>query len=241
MDGRQVRLDPGIFSRGIFAALLASEWQELLDSAPPKIYERKSLLFREGEPAEYVYVLAAGLVKTFQTPEPERDQIINILGVGDVLGVETLYGFNHPESAAALMRTTVLVLPGTLFSDLLGHRPNLARSLIRSLCEENYRVHSLVVDLGTKKALPRVASCILNFMDRQPLGRRPEPFNIPISRQEMGSYLGLSPETVSRQLKGLVTSRVIRLDHRRLTVLNLAQLRSIAGETQPHEPGPSRP
>jgi CRP/FNR family transcriptional regulator len=54
------------------------------------------------------------------------------------------------------------------------------------------------------------------------------PFQLPISRQEMGAFLGLSPETVSRQLKDLTSSRVIRLDHRRLTVLNLDHLRSIA-------------
>ena len=65
-------------------------------------------------------------------------------------------------------------------------------------------------------------------MDKQAGDGRSEPFNLPISRQEMGAFLGLSPETVSRQLKGLVTTRVIRLDHRRLTILDVSQLRRIA-------------
>jgi CRP/FNR family transcriptional regulator len=65
-------------------------------------------------------------------------------------------------------------------------------------------------------------------MEKQVKPGESHPFNIPISRQEMGAYLGLSPETVSRQLKDLSASRVIRLDHRRLTVLDLKHLRSIA-------------
>lgn len=228
MNGKRIRLDSEIFSRGIFAALPASEWHDLIRDSPPRSLERKKLLYQEGDVATHIYIPASGLIKTYQSPAPDRDQIINILGVGDVLGVETVCGMHHRESAAALARTTVLALPGEQFTELLSHRPVLARALIRSLCEENGRVHSLVVNLGTKKALPRVASCILYFMERQNEKMTPEPFNIPISRQEMGSYLGLSPETVSRQLKGLVTSRIIRLDHRRLTVLNLDQLRSIA-------------
>jgi CRP/FNR family transcriptional regulator len=82
--------------------------------------------------------------------------------------------------------------------------------------------------VGTKKALPRVASCLLLFMEKQVEPGQSRPFNLPISRQEMGAFLGLSPETVSRQLKDLTTSRVIRLEHRRLTVLDLGHLKSIA-------------
>jgi len=228
MNGKQVRLEPDIFTRGIFAALPADEWLDLTRDTPPRTFDRKSLIYQEGDEAQCVYIPASGLVKTYQSPAPGRDQIISIYGVGDVLGVETICGLRYRESAAALARTTVIEMPGGIFADLLARRPTVARALIRSLCEENNRVHSLVVNLGTKKALPRVASCILYFMERQPRQAKPEPFNIPISRQEMGSYLGLSPETVSRQLKGLVSSRVIRLDHRRLTVLNVDQLRSIA-------------
>jgi CRP/FNR family transcriptional regulator len=228
MNAKQVRIEPGAFARGVLSALSESEWMSLLDDTSATTIERKSRLYREGEAATHIYIVASGLLKTFKTPAADRGQIINIFGPGDVLGVEAICGRRHHTSATALARSTVLAIAADTFLREMEHRPGLARALMRVLCEESERVDELVVNLGTKKALPRVASCILLFMERQTDGHRPEPFNIPISRQEMGAYLGLSPETVSRQLKGLVTSRVIRLDHRRLTILNVDTLRSIA-------------
>ena len=145
-----------------------------------------------------------------------------------MLGAEALSRSQYYESAAALMRSVVFKVARDYFLEFMAKKPQVSIALIRMMTEEFARIRTLLVDLGTKKALPRVASCILLFMEKQLGTYSNEAFNLPISRQEMGAFLGLSPETVSRQLKSLVTSRIIRLDHKRLTVTNLEQLRSIA-------------
>jgi CRP/FNR family transcriptional regulator len=65
-------------------------------------------------------------------------------------------------------------------------------------------------------------------MERQSGLNENKPFNLPISRQEMGELVGLSPETISRQLKDLISLKVIKLEHKRLTILDLTQLKAIA-------------
>jgi CRP/FNR family transcriptional regulator len=231
MNGKQVRLDPSVFSQGIFRALPEPEWRGAAGLPPPVVLDRKGLLYEEGTVATHVYLVCSGLVKTFRSPSEDRVQIISIHGGGDVLGVDAVSGGTYRESAAALMRTVAYRVRRESFVELVERHPELSVTLITRLNDEVERIRTLLVDVGTKKALPRVASCILLFMDKQAGDGRSEPFNLPISRQEMGAFLGLSPETVSRQLKGLVSSRVIRLDHRRLTVLDVGQLRSIAAVT----------
>jgi CRP-like cAMP-binding protein len=228
MNGKQVRLESSVFSQGIFRALPEPEWRSAAGFAPPVVLDRKGTLYEEGTPATHVYLLCSGLVKTYRSPSEDRVQILSIHGGGDVLGVDAVSGSRYRESAAALMRTVAYRIEKDAFVDLVERRPQVSVTLISRLNDEAERIRTLLVDVGTKKALPRVASCILLFMDKQATDGRSEPFNLPISRQEMGAFLGLSPETVSRQLKGLVTSRVIRLDHRRLTILDVNQLRQIA-------------
>lgn len=225
MNGKQPWPDHEAFSKGIFPALPEQEWKT---AARPFVVEKKGVLYREGEAADHVYVVGSGLVKTFKNPSGDRIQIVNIVGPGDVAGAEALSRGDYTTSAAALSRSIVFGWEKVEFIEFMGRHPTLSVNLIEILNRENAALQTLLYDVGTKKALPRVASCLLLFMEKQVEPGKTRPFNIPISRQEMGAFLGLSPETVSRQLKDLTTSRVIRLEHRRLTVLDVSHLKSIA-------------
>jgi CRP/FNR family transcriptional regulator len=228
MNGKRPWPEHGVFSKGIFSALPEEDWRTSTSIPPPKFFEKKIELFRDGEPAEHVYLVGSGLVKTFKKPASNRVQIVNILGPGDIVGAEVLTCEDYCESAATLSRSLLFECEKQRFLEYVSAKPALSVALIELLNRKTAALQSLLCDLGTKKALPRVASCLLLFMEKQVLPGEKRPFNLPISRQEMGAFLGLSPETVSRQLKDLTSSRVIRLDHRRLTVLNVDHLKSIA-------------
>jgi len=228
VNTKQLLQDPGHFSQGIFAALPESEWKSTADLPNATHVERKAQIFQDGDPASDVYLVGSGLIKTYKSPAPDRVQITNILGEGDVLGAEALSRDTYQESATALTRAVVYRINEHRFHDLMLSHPDVAITLIRMLNQEFDRIQTQMCDLGTKKALSRVASCLLLFKDKQLPDGRAEPFNLPISRQEMGAFLGLSPETVSRQLKILTDSRMIRLEHKRLTILDGGRLRSIA-------------
>lgn len=233
MNNKQSSSGENRFSKGIFSAIPAEDWISSSGFQPPVPIERKSALYWEGDPASHVYLVESGLIKTFKRPANDRVQIIRIASAGDVLSADGISRDSYQESAASLTRASVYKIPRDQFMGFLMNRPKLAVKLAQMMNEEFARFQSLIVNLGTKKALPRVSSCLLLFMEKQTdwdpgQGHNPEPFTLPISRQDMGAFLGLSPETVSRQLKELVKRRVIRLDHKRLTVLNYRQLCAIA-------------
>jgi len=228
MNGKRHWPERGVFSHGVFSALPEEDWRASPGIPPPEHFDKKTALFRDGDPATHIYLIGGGLVKTFKSPSGNRVQIVNILGPGDVVGTEALTRTEYCESAATLARSLLFKCEKNRFHDFVRARPALSVALIKLLNRDNASLQTLLCDLGTKKALPRVASCLLLFMEKQVKPGETRPFNLPISRQEMGAYLGLSPETVSRQLKDLTSSRIIRLDHRRLTVLDLDNLKSIA-------------
>jgi CRP-like cAMP-binding protein len=228
MNGKRPWPDRDVFAKGIFAALPEPEWKAAREIVTPAVVDKKKPLFREGEAARHVFIVGGGLVKTFKNPTGDRVQIVNILGPGDVAGAEALTRSFYASSAAAVSRSLVLKSERVAFLDFIQRKPALSVALIEMLNLENAALQTQLARVGTKKALPRVASCLLLFMEKQVEPGQSRPFNLPISRQEMGAFLGLSPETVSRQLKDLMTSRVIKLEHRRLTVLDLGHLKSIA-------------
>lgn len=228
MNGKQTWPEPEVFRKGIFASLPEHEWKTSREVCAPIVYDKKSPLFGEGEVAGHVYIVGGGLVKTFKKPSNDRIQIVNILGPGDVVGAEALTRADYTSSASTLARSLVFKCEKEDFLNFLSRKPALSVAMIELLNRENAALQTLLCNVGTKKALPRVASCLLLFMEKQVKPGEKRPFNLPISRQEMGAFLGLSPETVSRQLKDLSTSRVIKLEHRRLTVLNLDHLKLIA-------------
>jgi CRP/FNR family transcriptional regulator len=228
MNGKQPWPKPGVFSTGIFAALSEEEWRTSAGFPPPTVYERKTALFLEGRPAEYVYVVGDGLVKTFKKPPQGRVQIVGILGAGDVVGAEALVEDEYHQSATVLTRSLAFKFEKRLILELFKTRSEVALTFIQTVIQEYAILRSLMCDLGTKKALARVASCLLFIKDKQLATRENPTFNLPISRQEMGELVGLSPETISRQLRQLTASRVIKLAHKRLTILDLSRLRAIA-------------
>jgi CRP/FNR family transcriptional regulator len=228
MNGKQPWPDSEVFRTGIFTALPEQQWKTSSSFPAPSVIDKKSVLFDEGESAADVFLVGGGLVKTFKRPSSDRVQIVNLFGPGDVLGAEALTRDTYECSASSLARSLVFKCTKDKFLECMRDHPALSVTLIKLLNRENAALQTLLCDVGTKKALPRVASCLLLFMDKQVKPGESRPFNLPISRQEMGAFLGLSPETVSRQLKDLTSSRVIRLEHRRLTVLDLKNLKSIA-------------
>ena len=228
MTMKKPHLDEAAFKTGIFKALTRDEWRITAQLPSAITHPRKSTVFVDGENAGFIYLVGSGLIKAFRSPMEDRVQIINIFGTGDIVGAEALTQDVYCHSASTLNNTVVFRYTRDIFRELMFKFPKLAMAVVDQLHSSNTRLQTLIVDLGTKKALQRVASCIIRFSHRNSDAGRREPFTLPISRQEMGSLLGLSPETVSRQIKDLTDARVIRIQHKRVTVLDHNQLLKIA-------------
>lgn len=228
MNAKQPWPKSETFSAGIFAALTEEEWRSMTGFPTPIVYNRKTTLFLEGRPATHIYLVGNGLVKTYKKASRDRVQIVGILRVGDVAGAAALTRDVYLESASALTRSLIFKCEKEFFLDFIKHKSEVALALIQTINRESAELRSLLCDMGTKMALSRVASCLVFIMERQIEVSENRPLNLPVSRQEMGELVGLSPETISRQLKDLISSKVIKLEHKRLTILDLTQLKAIA-------------
>jgi len=177
-------------------------------------YAREEEIFGEGEPAEYVYRVLSGAVRTYRILRDGRRQIDEFHFAGGYFGIEG--GPDHRTTAEAIADSTVLVARRVTAGDMADQRGDVTRHLLQLTMEGLQRRQDHVVLLGRKSACERVASLLLDLADRSGCQRTLE---IPMSRQDMADYLGLTIETVSRTLTQLQADGVIEIPTTRRIVL----------------------
>jgi CRP/FNR family transcriptional regulator, nitrogen fixation regulation protein len=179
-------------------------------------------IFGENEPAEYVYKVTKGAVRTYRILCDGRRQIGAFYFPGDIFGLEI--GKEHQFSAEAIDKATVLVIRRGAVVSLAERDCNAARELWAFTGCELHRVQEHMM-LMVKSAQQRVACFLLEMSER--LADR-EAIELPMSRQGIADYLGLTIETVSRTMTQLVSDHTIGLaSSRRIVLRNLSVLREL--------------
>ena len=168
---------------------------ELMGALMP--FARNSEVFGENEPADYLYKLVSGSVRSYKVLVDGRRQIGAFYVPGDIFGLES--GDAHTFSAEAVSDCKILVIKRSAVMNLAARDPEVARQMWAAIARELTRVqaHSLLL---IKTAQERVASFLLEMADRVPADGLVE---LPMSRQDIADYLGLTIETVSRTLTQL--------------------------------------
>ena len=177
-------------------------------------YAREEEIFGEGAPAIYVYKVLSGAVRTCRILRDGRRQIDEFHFAGGYFGIEA--GPEHRTSAEAIADSTVLVARRLSSADLAGQDNDVARQLLKLTIEGLKRTQDHVVLLGRKSACERVASLLLDLSER---AGSPCTLEVPMSRQDMADYLGLTIETVSRTLTQLQVDGMIYIPTSRRIVL----------------------
>jgi CRP/FNR family transcriptional regulator, nitrogen fixation regulation protein len=182
-------------------------------------FARNAEVYGEDEPAEFLYQVVSGAVRTYRLLDDGRRQVIAFYLPGDIFGVEA--GDVHMSSAEAVSESQVLVVKRSSILARAEHERGLAKQLWTLTVQELQRVqqHSLVL---IKSAEERVAGFLVEMASRCSGNAAIE---LPMSRQDIADYLGLTIETVSRTFTQLVQSGVIALEtSRRIQIRNRAAL-----------------
>lgn len=188
----------------------------------PMPFARKAEIYGENEPADYLYRVISGTVRTYKVLSDGRRQIGAFYRPGDVFGFET--GEAHSFSAEAISDAKVLVIRRSAVTALAGRDHAVARELLGITARELARAQAHVM-LLIKTAQERVAGFLLEMADR---GAGVHEVDLPMSRQDIADYLGLTIETVSRTLTQLENSAAIALPtSRRIVLRNRAALRQL--------------
>jgi len=204
---------PTIYARS--AAPAASSDGPLGLMGAPMRFARNNEIYGENEPAEYLYQVISGAVRTYRMLDDGRRQISAFYLPGDIFGVEA--GEMHLSSAEAICDAQILVAKRSAVMARAEHEKSLARQLWLLTVRELQRVqeHSLAL---IKSADERVAGFLLEMAGRNSSGAAIE---LPMSRQDIADYLGLTIETVSRTFSQFVHSGTIALEtSRRIQLRN---------------------
>ncbi len=187
---------------------------------------RGQKLFGDGEPLVAVYEVLSGMFKTCICTVDGRQQVTGFQGPGDWLGVEGLDTRHHSLDATALTDSQVRPLDYLALDAQMRADTRLQHAFHRMMSREIVRHSAMLLVLGSLQAEARLASFLLDLALAQNLAAAPEAsLLLPMTREEIGSYLGLQVETVSRGFSRLHADGVLEVHHRRIRVLDLPALR----------------
>ena len=177
-------------------------------------YARNTEIFGQGEPAEYLYKVISGSVRSCKILDDGRRQVTGFHMVGEVFGLEL--DEEHQFSAEAVNDAVVLVVKRSAIIGLAARDADIARQLWAMTARELQRVQDHMLVLGCLSAKQRVAAFLLQMALRGSGGNEIE---LPMSRQDIADYLGMTVETVSRTMTQLENDAAIGLASSRRIVL----------------------
>lgn len=192
--------------------------------------KRGESLFRVGDEFESLYAVRSGFFKTRLTSEDGRDQVTGFQMPGELLGLDGVATENHSVDAVALQDSEVCVLQFSDLERIAREFSPLQHQLHRVMSREIVREHGVMVLLGSMRAEERVAAFLLNLSKRfETLGYSPLEFILRMTREEIGSYLGLKLETVSRTLSRFQADGLIEVSNKQVRLVDLGALRGLLG------------
>ena len=191
---------------------------------------KNGALYRAGDPFEALYAVWVGSLKTTVLSEDGREQVAGCHLPGDILGLDGIGHGRHSCTATALEDSEACVLPFTRLEELSRTVPALQRNLHRFLSREIERDHGVMLLLGSMSAEERLAVFLLDLSRRyDQRGFSPSEFMLRMTREEIGSFLGLKLETVSRLFSRFHEEGLIQAQGRAVKILDFGRLRTLAG------------
>lgn len=193
--------------------------------------EKGQTLYRMGDPLLALYAVRRGSVKTNLLTQDGRVQVTGFYLPGELIGVDAIDEGRYPCDAIALEVTELCEIPWTELNHLAARIPALNQQLVRLMSREIVRDEELLMMLGHLGAEARLAACLLNFDARyKRLGSTDDRFTLSMSRQDLGDYLGLALETVSRFFTRLHEDGLLDVQGRDVRVLDAERLRAMVSQ-----------
>jgi CRP/FNR family transcriptional regulator len=194
-------------------------------------FRKGETLYRAGSPFAMLYAIRSGSCKTVMPGEDGRDQVAGYHMPGEIMGADGIGNDSYQCHAIALEDSEVCALPFDRLEQLARHHEPFQRNLHRLLSREIARQHSLLLALGTMRADQRLSEFLLDLSRRYDArGYSPSEFVLRMTREEIGSYLGLKLETVSRLLSRFQREGLIQVQGRTVKLLDRAAMRALLAE-----------
>ena len=195
-----------------------------------KPLNKGNYLYRAGDPFRSIFAVNIGCIKAVSITQEGDEQITGFYLPGEILGLDGLDANYHCNSAIALETSATCQILFNQLENLSRKIPSLQRHYFQLMSREIISEQKLITLLSKGSAEQRIASLLMNLSIRhQRRQLSSTDFILPMSRTDMGNYLGLTIETVSRVLSRFQKEQFLNIKRRMVTLLNISKLRFIAG------------
>jgi CRP/FNR family transcriptional regulator len=193
-----------------------------------KRIKRGEHLYRSGDPFRSLYALRMGFFKTVLSSESGQEHVTGFHMTGELLGLDAICNDSHSCNAVALEDSEICEIPYSALGSLCREIPALQHQFHKIMSREIARDHNLIALLSSMHADERIAAFLINLSQRfEARGYSPVQFQLRMTRGEIGSYLGLKLETVSRTLSKLQDEGMIGVQNKLLVLNDLPRLKQI--------------
>jgi len=190
--------------------------------------KRGDTLFNNGDKFTSLFAIRTGFFKTALATEDGRDQVTGFQMAGEIIGLDGIVHDRHTCDAIALEDAEVCVMPFDRIEELSREVTALQSHVHKIMSREIVREHGVMLLLGSMRAEERVAAFLLNLVQRlHARGFSQSELVLRMTREEIGSYLGLKLETVSRTFSKFVEEGIVEVKQRHVRILNTQALQNL--------------
>lgn len=186
-------------------------------------------LYREGDDFQSVFAVRSGTLKAYKTTDDGREQVTGFYFPGEIVGMDGISKNTHASSAKALETAAVCEIPFSSLERLSTLVPSLQRHFFQLMSREITEDQQLITLLSKNSADERVAALLLSISTRNANRKlSATQFRLPMSRVDIGNYLGLTVETVSRVFSRMQKMNFLRVDNKEIEILDIDGVRNMA-------------
>ena len=194
-----------------------------------RLVHKNELIFSQGEKSGCIYAVRSGSVKTFTTAKNGEEQILGFHLPGEILGLDGLDNQIHSCSGVALDTSTICELPIDELNVLCVKMPGLQQQLLSLISDEITKDHTMLLLLARRNAEQKLATFFINLSGRfKARGYSADDFDLTMSRYDIGNYLGLADETVSRLISKFKEHKLVNAERKKISILDHNMLCKVA-------------
>lgn len=212
-----------------FSTLTAQEAREIAGYFTPEEFKKRQLIFAEGDPSEWLYVVTEGKVKITKLSQEGKEIILEIISPLDFFGgVAAVRGFPYPANAVAMEDTKALKVSRNNLMTIMDRFPNLMLSMATSIGDRIKGSHEMLKSIALEKVESRIAALLIKLADKA--GEKTAEgilINMNLTRQDIAEMVGTTVETSIRTTSKMTKSGIISSRAGKIVIRNLERLKTL--------------
>lgn len=210
----------------IFNHLEINQIQEIMEVTQSISFKKGEIIYHAGEKSDSLYIVNTGKIKIYRLSESGKEQLIRILQTGDFTGELALFNETiHEAFAQAMEDTSVCTVRRSDLQELLVKYPSISLKILSEFSNRLEQSEKQMARFATEKVETRLAHYLIECVENN---NRKKEFTLPMSKKDLASYLGTTPETVSRKLYELEDAGLIRQkQNKKIEILDMEGMQLI--------------